>query len=37
LHDGALELVATPEEFLAARTPEARAFLAGLEANGRPN
>jgi osmoprotectant transport system ATP-binding protein len=37
LHDGALELVATPAEFLAARTPEARAFLAGLEAKGRPN
>jgi osmoprotectant transport system ATP-binding protein len=37
LHDGALELVATPAEFLAATTPEARAFLASLEAGGRPN
>jgi len=37
LHDGALELVATPAEFLAARTPEARAFLASLEQNGRPS
>ncbi|HEX3745661.1 MAG TPA: ATP-binding cassette domain-containing protein [Bryobacteraceae bacterium] len=37
LHDGALELVATPEEFLAAKTPEARAFLASLEQSGRPN
>jgi osmoprotectant transport system ATP-binding protein len=37
LHHGALELVATPAEFLAARTPEARAFLAGIEANGRQN
>jgi hypothetical protein len=31
LHDGALELLATPDEFRAARTPEARAFLAGLD------
>ena len=37
LHDGALELLATPAEFLAARTPEAQAFLAGLEENWRPN
>ena len=37
LHDGALELVATPPEFRAARTPEARAFLAGLDENGRAN
>lgn len=31
LNKGALELLATPAEFLAARTPEAKAFLAGLE------
>jgi osmoprotectant transport system ATP-binding protein len=31
LNQGALELLATPSEFLAARTPEAKAFLAGLE------
>jgi osmoprotectant transport system ATP-binding protein len=37
LEDGALALVATPEEFRAARTPEARAFLAALEDSGRPN
>jgi len=37
LNNGALELVATPAEFQAARTPEARAFLAGLEEDGRPN
>ncbi|MCU1234283.1 MAG: transporter ATP-binding protein [Candidatus Solibacter sp.] len=30
LHDGALELLATPREFLNAGTGEARAFLAGL-------
>ena len=30
LHDGALELLATPREFLNAATGEARAFLAGL-------
>jgi len=35
LHDGALELTATPQDFLAATTPEARAFLAGLEDDGR--
>jgi osmoprotectant transport system ATP-binding protein len=37
LHDGVLELVATPAEFRCACTPEARAFLAGLEENGSPN
>jgi osmoprotectant transport system ATP-binding protein len=37
LHDGALELVATPAEFLSAHTPEALAFLGSLEENGRPN
>ena len=37
LHDGALELVATPAEFLAARTPEARAFLASLDDSGGAN
>ena len=37
LDDGALELVATPGEFLAAKTPQARAFLATLEDSGRPN
>jgi osmoprotectant transport system ATP-binding protein len=31
LNRGALELVAPPAEFLRAGTPEARAFLAGLE------
>lgn len=31
LHDGALDLVAAPDDFRAAQTPEARAFLAGLE------
>jgi len=31
LHEGALELLATPQEFRAAGTPEARAFLATLE------
>jgi len=36
LKDGALELLATPREFLAAETPEARAFLAGLQENWRP-
>jgi osmoprotectant transport system ATP-binding protein len=30
LHNGTLELVATPEEFRQARTPEAEAFLAVL-------
>jgi len=37
LRDGALEFVATPAEFLAARTSETRAFLACLEENGRPD
>jgi osmoprotectant transport system ATP-binding protein len=37
LHDGALELLATPADFLAARTPEAEAFLASLAENGRSN
>src|SRR3954454_18279805 len=31
LKDGALELLATPDEFLAARSDEARAFLTSLE------
>jgi len=31
LHEGALELLATPQEFRGAGTPEARAFLATLE------
>jgi osmoprotectant transport system ATP-binding protein len=31
LNQGELELLATPADFLAARTPEAQAFLAGLE------
>ena len=35
LKDGALELVLTPDEFLEARAPEARAFLAGLEETWR--
>jgi osmoprotectant transport system ATP-binding protein len=33
LHNGTLELVATPEEFRRARTPEAGAFLAVLDEN----
>jgi osmoprotectant transport system ATP-binding protein len=33
LKDGALDLLAEPREFRAAETPEARAFLAGLESN----
>jgi osmoprotectant transport system ATP-binding protein len=37
LHDGELELLATPAEFLAARTLEAQAFQAALEENWRPN
>ncbi len=32
--DGALDLVLSPREFLQARTPEARAFLASLEPAG---
>ena len=31
LHSGLLEVLATPAEFVKARTPEALAFLAGLE------
>jgi osmoprotectant transport system ATP-binding protein len=31
LHEGRLEIVATPKEFLAASTAEARTFLAALE------
>jgi osmoprotectant transport system ATP-binding protein len=34
LKDGVLDTVAAPREFRAAETPEARAFLAGLEQNG---
>jgi osmoprotectant transport system ATP-binding protein len=34
LCNGELEQVATPEEFLAARTPEGQAFLACLDENG---
>ena len=37
LHDGALELLATPREFLNATTDEARAFLAGLTETWRQN
>jgi osmoprotectant transport system ATP-binding protein len=37
LRDGALEFVATPAEFLAAHTWEARAFLDCIEESGRPN
>lgn len=37
LRAGELELVAAPAEFLAARTPEAQAFLAALEENARPS
>jgi len=37
LDRGALDLVATPAEFLAAGTTEARAFLAGLAQDGRMN
>jgi osmoprotectant transport system ATP-binding protein len=35
LKDGAVELLATPTEFLAATGPEPRAFLASLEENWR--
>jgi osmoprotectant transport system ATP-binding protein len=31
LHEGRLEALAPPREFLNAQTPEARAFLAGIE------
>lgn len=34
LKDGTVELVAAPQEFLKAQSTEARAFLAGLEADG---
>jgi osmoprotectant transport system ATP-binding protein len=37
LKDGALDLLLPPAEFLEARTPEARAFLASLEENWRPD
>ena len=37
LHEGTLELIATPAEFRKAETAEARAFMAGLEDDGRPN
>jgi osmoprotectant transport system ATP-binding protein len=37
LHDGALDLTAAPGDFLRAKTPEARAFLAGLEDTWRQN
>ena len=35
LKDGALDVLAAPAEFLAARTPEAQAFLASLEETWR--
>jgi osmoprotectant transport system ATP-binding protein len=35
LKDGAIDVVASPAEFLSARTTEARAFLAGLEEEWR--
>jgi hypothetical protein len=35
LKDGALDLLLTPREFLAASTPEAAAFLASLQENWR--
>src|SRR5205085_2773915 len=35
LKDGAIELIATPSEFLAANTAEAKAFLAALEEEWR--
>src|SRR6185503_15402420 len=35
LKDGVLDLLATPEEFVRAQSPEARAFLASIEENGR--
>ena len=37
LKDGALDTLATPREFLEAASPEARAFLAGLEESWRAN
>jgi osmoprotectant transport system ATP-binding protein len=36
LKDGAIDVLATPSEFLVAQTPEARAFLASLEDHWRP-
>ncbi|MBZ5624403.1 MAG: ATP-binding cassette domain-containing protein [Acidobacteriia bacterium] len=36
LKDGAVDVLATPSDFLAAQTPEARAFLASLEDAWRP-
>jgi osmoprotectant transport system ATP-binding protein len=36
LAEGTLDVLAPPAEFLASRTPEARAFLASLEEAGRP-
>jgi osmoprotectant transport system ATP-binding protein len=36
LKDGAVDVLATPSEFLEARTPEANAFLASLEDHWRP-
>ena len=35
LKDGAIDWIAEPAAFLTAPTPEARAFLAGLETDGR--
>ena len=35
LKNGELDLLLAPREFLAARTPEAEAFLAGLNENWR--
>ena len=37
LKDGALDVLADPAGFLEADTPEARAFLAGLEEPWRPD
>jgi osmoprotectant transport system ATP-binding protein len=37
LKDGALDVLLPPAEFLEARTSEARAFLASLEENWRPD
>ncbi len=35
--DGAIDVIATPREFLASHSDEARAFLAGLETPGAPS
>jgi osmoprotectant transport system ATP-binding protein len=35
LRDGAVDVLLPPEEFRRAQTPEARAFLAGVEENGK--